>query len=46
MVPSIVALDCQVEEALELTDLVYVREYDGKVTDIVIVKGADSCVKN
>lgn len=40
-----IAVDATVEEALALTDIVYVREYDGKVTDIVIIKGADSCVK-
>ena len=43
---TVLAATADVDEALALTDIVYVREYDGKVTDIVIIKGADSCVKN
>ncbi len=43
---TVIDASATVAEALELTDIVYVREYDGKVTDIVIIKGIDSCVKN
>ncbi len=42
----IVAEEITAEDALAYTDIVYVREYDGKVTDIVIIKGIDACTKN
>jgi hypothetical protein len=33
-------------EAIALTDYVVVREYDGRVTDVVIIRGADTVSRN
>jgi hypothetical protein len=43
---SVIDAAATASEAIALTDYVVVREYDGRVTDVVIIRGADTVTKN